>query len=242
MTAPTAANREPGIPEASSGADVWVVVPAYNEGRRIGQTLAVLRQHFKNIVVVDDGSRDDTSAAALAEDVWVVRHPINCGQGAALQTAIDFALEKGAAAIVTFDADGQHCVEEIADLLEPIRTGEADVVLGSRFLGQAEGLPWTRRLVLKAGVLFTRIFSQIRVTDTHNGLRAFSRSAAERIRIHENRMAHASEILHQIHQLGLKYCERPVTIRYTAETLAKGQSTWNAFSIVSQFVAGRFVR
>ena len=221
---------------------VWIVVPAYNEGRRLTVTLRNLKRHYDNIVVVDDGSRDDTGQFALAEGVWALRHPINCGQGAALQTGIDFALQQGASAIVTFDADGQHCVEEIAGLIEPIRIGETDVVLGSRFLGRAEGLPWTRRLVLKAGVAFTRIFSRIRVTDTHNGLRALSRQAAERIRLHENRMAHASEILHQIQLLRLRYCERPVTIRYTTETLAKGQSSWNAISILSQFILGRFVR
>jgi len=220
----------------------WIVVPAYNEGRRLTVTLRGLRRAYENIVVVDDGSRDETSRTALAEDVWVLRHPLNCGQGAALQTGIDFALAQGADAIVTFDADGQHCVEEIADLIEPIRSGQAEVVLGSRFLGRAVGIPWMRRLLLQAGVIFTRLFSQIRVTDTHNGLRAFSRTAAERIRIHENRMAHASEILHQIRLLDLKYVERPVTIRYTAETLTKGQSSWNAVAILSQFIVGRFVR
>jgi glycosyltransferase involved in cell wall biosynthesis len=219
----------------------WIVVPAYNEARRIALTIRALRGHYPNIVVVDDGSRDETSCLALAEDAWVLRHPINLGQGAALQTGIEFACQRGAAAIVTFDADGQHCVEEISRLLEPIRAGEADVVLGSRFLGRADGIPLVRRLMLKAGVLFTRFFSRIRVTDTHNGLRAFSRSAAERIQIRENRMAHASEILHQIRLLKLRYVERPVTIRYTAETLTKGQSTWNAFAILGQFIMGRLV-
>jgi polyprenyl-phospho-N-acetylgalactosaminyl synthase len=228
---------------AKSTADfqVWIVVPAYNEARRVAQTLRALARHYPNIVVVDDGSRDGTSEAAFAEGCWVVRHPINCGQGAALQTGIDFALAQGAEGIVTFDADGQHRVEDIAVLLEPIRSGAADVALASRFLGRTEGLPWTRRLVLQAGVAFTRLFSRIRVTDTHNGLRVFSRKAAEQIRIHENRMAHASEILHQIRLLGLRYCERPATVRYTPETLAKGQSSWNAVAIVSQFIAGRFV-
>jgi glycosyltransferase involved in cell wall biosynthesis len=221
---------------------VWIVVPAYNEGRRLALTLRTLRRSWENIVLVDDGSRDETSRVALDEDVWVLRHPLNCGQGAALQTGIDFALAQGADAVVTFDADGQHAAEEIADLVEPIRAGQADVVLGSRFLGRAIGMPWTRRLMLKAGVLFTRLFSRIAVTDTHNGLRALSRSAAERIRIHENRMAHASEILHQVRLLNLRYVERPVTIRYSTETLTKGQSSWNAVAILSQFIVGRFVR
>jgi glycosyltransferase involved in cell wall biosynthesis len=228
--------------DASATTGVWIVVPAYNESRRLAVTLRNLRAAYPNIVVVDDGSRDDTAQAAFDEGVWIVRHPLNCGQGAALQTGIDFALRQGAQYIVTFDGDGQHCVDEIASLIEPLRTGRFDVVLGSRFLGRAINMPRMRWLVLKAGVLFTRVFSQIRVTDTHNGFRALSRAAAEKIRIYENRMAHASEILHQIRLLNLRYCERPVTIRYSAETLTKGQSSWNAVAILSQFILGRFVR
>jgi len=220
---------------------VWIVVPAYNEAPRLTQTLQLLLPHYAHVVVIDDGSQDDTSEVALAEGAWTIRHPVNCGQGAALQTGIDFALAQGADVIVTFDADGQHAPEEIGRLVEPIRAGRAEVVLGSRFLGRTEGMPVARRLALLGGVVFTRWFSWIRVTDTHNGLRALSRAAARKIRIHENRMAHASEIVHQIRLLGLSYCERPVTVRYTTESLAKGQSTWNALAILGQFIVGRFV-
>jgi glycosyltransferase involved in cell wall biosynthesis len=219
-----------------------VVIAAYNERERLGGTLASLRDWFPRVVVVDDGSQDDTAAVALQHDVWVLRHLINCGQGAALQTGISFALGQGAEVIVTFDADGQHCVEDIARLTEPVRMGRADVVLGSRFLGSTLGMPWSRWLVLKLGVLFTRVFSRIRVTDTHNGLRALSRKAAGRIQLVQNRMAHASEILDQVRQHGLRWCEVPVTIRYADGTLAKGQSSWNAFRIVGQLVLGRLIR
>jgi glycosyltransferase involved in cell wall biosynthesis len=221
---------------------VWVVVAAFNEAVRLGMTLDALCRYCANVVVVDDGSADNTSALAMAYPVWVLRHIINCGQGAALQTGVDFALEQGAEVIVTFDADGQHAPEEIERVVAPVRSGQADVVLGSRFRGQAVGLPWTRWLVLKLGVLFTWAFSGIRVTDTHNGFRALSRAAAMKIRINQNRMAHASEILDQIRQHGLRYTEVPVTIRYTSSTLAKGQSSWNALKIVGQLFFGRFIR
>lgn len=241
--AAAAAHAVPLQGEAPAGAAaVWIVVPAYNEARRLASTLRGLAPDYPNIVVVDDGSRDETAQTAFDAGAWIVRHPLNCGQGAALQTGIDFALRQGAQFIVTFDADGQHCAGEIASLIEPLQSGQADVVLGSRFLGRTINMPRMRWLVLKAGVVFTRIFSQIRVTDTHNGFRAFSRAAAQKIRIQENRMAHASEILHQIRQLNLRYCERPVTIRYSAETLTKGQSSANAVAILSQFILGRFVR
>jgi glycosyltransferase involved in cell wall biosynthesis len=239
--APAFGSLSPGGSEGRNTV-VWVIVPAYNEGQRLGGTLQALCRRYANVVVVDDGSSDDTSAVALCHPVQVLRHLINLGQGAALQTGLAFCLERGANLIVTFDADGQHAPEEIERIAEPVRRGQVDVALGSRFLGQAVGIPWTRWLVLKLAVLFTRLFSRVRVTDAHNGLRALSREAAQKIRITQNRMAHASEILDQIRDHGLRYCEVPVTIGYTAETMAKGQSSWNAPRIVAQLFLGRLVR
>src|SRR5262245_26000808 len=150
--------------------DLWIVVAAYNEEPRLGITLAGLRMRgYRNVVVVDDGSRDRTAQVALDNGAWSLRHLLNLGQGAALQTGISFALERGAATIVTFDADNQHDPDEIPLLTAPVRAGTVDVALGSRFLGRAENIPLSRKLVLKGGVVFTRLFSGIRVTDTHNG-------------------------------------------------------------------------
>jgi len=223
-------------------AGLWIIIPAYNEGERLGATLASLAAFSPRVVVIDDGSTDGTAVEALRHSVWLLRHSLNRGQGAAIQTGIDFALERGAEIIVTFDADGQHSVRDVAALVEPVRNGSADVALGSRFLGSAVGLPQGRRLILKLGIVFTRIFSRIRVTDTHNGLRAFSRAAAECICITHDRMAHASEILDQIRAYGLRYQEVPVTIHYTPGTLAKGQSSWNALKMAGQLILGRLLR
>lgn len=234
------------LPPATAGPNaeqgVWIVVPAFNEAGRLGETLAAIRASYANIVVVDDGSADATRSVATAHKVWCLRHLFNCGQGAALQTGIDFAVRRGATVVVTFDADGQHRTEDIATLIEPILCGQADVVLGSRFLGTAVGLPWGRWFVLKIGILFTRLFSRVPVTDTHNGLRAFSSVAAERIHITLSGMAHASEIIEQIRENGLRWCEVPVTIDYCEETLSKGQSGWNGLRIVARLVLGRIVR
>jgi glycosyltransferase involved in cell wall biosynthesis len=220
---------------------VWIVIAAYNEGQRLDQTLRSVCRLGHEVVVVDDGSGDDTAEVALRHPVWVLRHQSNCGQGAALQTGMDFALEQGAEVLVTFDADGQHSAAEVKQLIEPIQAGQVDVTLGSRFLGRAVGMPWLRRLMLKLGVWFTRLVSGIRVTDTHNGLRALSRQAAQRIRITQDRMAHASEILDRIRREGLRYCEVPVTIRYSEETMAKGQSSWSALKIAGEFLLGRMI-
>lgn len=220
----------------------WIVIAAYNEEPRLGSVLAMVCRRFANVVVVDDGSRDRTSEVAGEHPVWVLRHIVNRGQGAALQTAIRFALQQGAEIIVTFDADGQHSLDDIPRLIEPIQAGRADIVLGSRFLGDTVGMPWSRRIVLKLGVLFTVCFSWIAVTDTHNGLRAMSRHGASRLKITHDRMAHASEIIDQIASERIAYCEVPVTIHYRADTLAKGQSSWNALAIVGQLLLGRFIR
>lgn len=226
----------------TSHSTIWVVVPAFNESGRIVKTLQSLTQFVDNVVVVDDGSSDETAESALSESVWVLRHPLNCGQGAALQTGIDFAVAQGADVVVTFDADGQHYASEISLVVEPIIKGEVDVVLGSRFLGKTENITTTRYYLLKAATLFTRILSGIRVTDTHNGFRALSRLAATKIRLHQNGMGHASEILHKIKLLGLRYCERPVTIHYNKEVMAKGQSSLAAFKVAAQFILGTLVR
>lgn len=220
----------------------WIVIPAYNEAARIGDTLATVLRAGCPVVVVDDGSSDATAEAALAHPVWLLRHAVNCGQGAALQTGIDFALARGARVVVTFDADGQHQVEDVGPLAAPVLAGEADVALGSRFLGAAPGLPMSRWLVLKVGVLFTRVFSRVALTDTHNGLRALSREAAGRIRITQNGMAHASEIIDQVRRHSLRCREVPVTIRYSVGTLEKGQSSWNAVRTAGQLILGRLIR
>lgn len=221
---------------------VWVVIPAYNEQPRIESCLKeLLRNNRSSVVVVDDGSSDATAKVARQFPVWVLRHCVNCGQGAAIKTGIDFALQRGADIIVTFDADGQHDASELKSLIEPVARGDFDVALGTRFQGNAIGIPMTRRLLLRCAVMFTRLVSGLNLTDAHNGLRAFSRNAAQTIRIKQPRMAHASEILDQIGRHNLRYCEVPVTIRYTDETLAKGQSSLDAAQIGSDMLIGRFL-
>lgn len=223
-------------------AEVFVVVAAYNEAPVIQDVVRGLREEYPNVVVVDDGSTDRTDRAVATVATFVLRHPVNCGQGAALQTGIEFALRRGAKYVVTFDADGQHRVEDINAMVAPIAAGECDVTLGSRFLGSTLDLPRRRRLALRLGVWFTRWVNGLEVTDAHNGLRAFSRRAAERIQIRMDRMAHASEIMDQIRTLRLTYREVPVQVRYTEYSLHKGQSVRGAFRILVHYLIGRVVR
>lgn len=221
-----------------NGKEIFIVLPAYNEARIIGSIIGEIRTLYPSfrVVVVDDCSRDDTSdeAKRVCEDV--IRHSINLGQGAAVKTGITYALKNGAEYIVNIDADGQHSAGEIPLLLAPLFEGRADIVLGSRFLASKSNVPPIRRIVLKAGILFTWFFSGILLSDTHNGFRAQTRKAAQMIRINENRMAHASEILHEIVRHGLRFCEVPVTVRYTQYSKQRGQRSTNALHIVRRLL------
>ncbi len=219
--------------------NIFIVMAAYNEVEAIRPVVKSLLTSCRHVVVVDDASTDGTAEVLKDLPICLLRHCVNRGQGAALQTGIEFALSRSAEIVVTFDADGQHDMQDIPRMVVPILAGECEVTLGSRFLGRTEGMPAIRRLILKAGVLFTRVFSRIRVTDIHNGFRAFSAHAATHIHLQMDRMAHASEILDQIRQSGLRYREVPVTIRYTSYSIGKGQSSWNAIKIAFELLLKR---
>lgn len=222
---------------------IVAVIPAYNEEDRIEATIRDAAPFVEALVVVDDGSGDATLERARAAGAYVLRHPLNRGQGAALQTGMDFALrELGAEVIVNFDADGQMVGSEIPMMVDPIIKGEVDVTLGSRFLGMAVNIPLTRRLMLKAAIVFTFVTSGLWLTDTHNGFRAFSRRAASLIRIEQDRMAHASEIIDLIAEQKLPFRELPVTIRYNHETLRKGQKMSAFIRVASDFMKGKTLR
>ncbi len=212
--------------------NVWIVIAAFNEEHSIGSVVKELvKAGYKNVVVVDDGSKDKTSEIAKKFTKHVVRHEVNQGQGAGLRTGINYALRHGADIIVTFDADGQHRVEDIPALIKPVVDGEVDVALGSRFLKGGSDVPFFRKITLKIGILVVWLFYGIKLTDVHNGFRALSRKAAEQIEITMNRMEHASEILSEIKKKHLRYVEVPVVIKYTKYSQEHGQSSWNALKI-----------
>ncbi len=214
---------------------VWVVIAAYNEAKVISETVANLLSFVDNVVVVDDCSGDETSQNALNAGAHVLRHPINLGQGAALQTGIQYALSKCCEYVVTFDADGQHSAKEILPMLTALQQSNSDIALGSRFLGGALNLPWQRRWVLKAAIIFTRITGGIKLTDVHNGFRIMTRRFCEGFQFQQNRMAHASEILNYIARCNINYIEFPVTIVYTEYSIQKGQRSSNALRVVMEW-------
>ena len=227
---------------AEPNTSIWLIAPAYNEAAVIGRVVADLSRRGYIIVVVDDGSTDETGRKAAAAGAIVITHPINLGQGAALQTGIQFALRQAADTIVTFDADGQHRSADIKGLIEALATHNADFALGSRFLGSTVAMPLSRRLLLAAATWFTRLTTGLHISDTHNGLRAMTRRGAGRIRLRQNRMAHASELLDEIARSGLRYVEVPVTIEYSRYSLAKGQRLADSLRILVDLSAQRLHR
>lgn len=220
--------------------DICVIVPVYNEQQTVAATVSSLRQVFGQVVCVDDGSTDDSAELAVAAGATVLRHVVNQGQGAALQTGFDFAVRHTTAThVVTFDADGQHLVEDAVAMVRRARTDGVDVVLASRFAGRTHDMRLARELVLRAATWFTRRTAKLDVTDTHNGLRVLSRHALSRIDLRLPRMAYASELLNTIVPAGLTYTEEPVTVIYTEYSRAKGQRNLNGFNILFDLAVHR---
>lgn len=222
---------------------VVAVIPARNEETRIGGVLADLWQFVDAAIVVDDGSGDRTAETARASGAVVLRHAVNRGQGAALKTGTEASLRMDAGIVLHFDADGQHDPSGIPALVEPLHSGSADVVFGSRFLGSgATAIPHSRRWLLEGARAFNRLALGIprQITDPQSGLRAMTADAARQIRFSQDRMAHASEILRLVTRSSLRWTEVPVRVRYSAEVLAKGQRSSDALAIVWQLVLGAF--
>jgi polyprenyl-phospho-N-acetylgalactosaminyl synthase len=221
--------------------DTYVVIAAYNEGPVIRGVVGEVAAQGYPVVVVDDGSRDDTAAAARLPGVTarlpgvtVLRHAVNLGQGAALQTGIDYAVRRGAGQLVTFDADGQHSVEDIPELVAALATH--DVALGSRFRGkQIVGATRRRTAMLRTATTLSNRMSGMTLTDAHCGLRAFRASAAPALRITQDRMAHASQLLRKIRTSGLRVTEVPVTVKYTEHSIRKGQGGLQAIRILFDY-------
>lgn len=223
--------------------DVWVVVPVFNEAPVVREVLLGLREHFPKIVAVDDGSTDLTAQEIESAGVRLVRHPVNMGAGGALQTGVDFALlDPATRYVVMFDADGQHRATDAAAMVSRLREGEADILIGSRFLGSAVGMSRSRRCLLLLARWFERLSTGVMLTDAHNGLRAFTRGFAEILRLQMTDMAWASEFLDRAARSGLAIEEFPVTVEYTDYSRSKGQHSLNSINIGMDVLLHRLLR
>jgi len=211
-----------------------IIIPAYNESESLP---SVIKNIFSlnlpdtDILVVDDGSSDQTFDLAKNLGVKVLRHCINRGQGASLKTGIDFCLKNNYDKVVFFDADGQMDHQEIPLLLEKLNS-DCQVVLGSRRLGKVINMPIARRFVKYLALIFTHLTTGLKLTDTHNGFQAWHSDALKKIELYQDGYAHASQLLQQIAKHRLRYCEFPVTIKYTDYSKRRGQSLWSALKIL----------
>ncbi|HPY08951.1 MAG: glycosyltransferase family 2 protein [Patescibacteria group bacterium] len=215
------------------------IIPAYNEAEHITEVISRVRPFVDEIVVVDDCSSDDTAQLAQAAGATVLKHPINRGQGAALQTGNDYALLKNADIIIHFDADNQFCAEEIPDLILPITSGRAQVALGSRFLTKKSKLPASKKnIIMPLARLVNRLFFNIKLSDPQSGFRVFSKEAAQKIEIKNDGMAHCSEILHQLFKNKLKIEEVPITVVYHEF----GQKFSSGFKIIKDLLIRKIIK
>lgn len=219
-----------------ANADVWVVIPLYNEATVIAGVIADLLPVFPNVVCIDDGSKDGSGEIARTAGATLVRHPINLGQGAALQTGFEFALSRGAKFVVTFDADGQHRVVDALAMVERARSENLSIVFGSRFLDDRTKPGFLKRVVLKTAVWVTNVTTRIKLTDAHNGLRVIRNDALAQIKLRQDRMAHGTEIVVQLGKTGLPFAEHAVEVLYTDYSKAKGQSLLNSVNILVDLI------
>ena len=222
---------------------VFIIIPAYNEHYVIQTVVKQITDLSYSVVVIDDGSNESLFSALKNASVYFLRHRINLGQGAALQTGIEFAVSKNASHVITFDADGQHDPEDIDKLIGILSSSSSDIVFGSRFLkGSAHNMPIKRKIVLQAARFLNYIFTGVLLSDAHNGLRAMNTKAANVIQLKENRMAHATEILYQVKKNKLKYIEAPVTVLYTPYSIKKGQTVKSSFRILLDIILNKLFK
>jgi glycosyltransferase involved in cell wall biosynthesis len=225
--------------------DVWIVVPSFNEATVIGEVISELRSVFDHVVCVDDGSADGTGEIARQAGAHLVRHPINLGQGAAIQTGVEYARRQpGATMFATFDADGQHRVKDVAAMIDRLSVGDVDVVIGTRF-GRPVGSrpPFLKRVVLQTAARLSRRGRRLGLTDTNNGLRVFNKTVADGLNITMSGMSHATEIVMMIAENQWRVVEEPVEVLYTDYSKSKGQPLLNGVNIIFDgFLRGRIRR
>jgi glycosyltransferase involved in cell wall biosynthesis len=220
--------------------NLFIVIPAYNEVQHIGSVLSDLETHnFNQVIVVDDGSEDNTASEVKKTNAVLLTHSLNRGMGAALETGNAYALLQGADIIVHFDADGQMQASDILTLIEPILKNEVDITLGSRFLSKNNAMPWSKKYIIHPiSKIINFIFTRMWLSDAHNGFRAMSSNAAQLIHISQDRMAHNTEIVEKIHKYKLRYREIPVNIKY----FEYGQSLTGGFKILKDLILGKLIR
>ena len=221
---------------------IVVVIPAFDEAPRIAAVVrGVIRAGFRDVIVVDDGSRDDTTLEAAEAGARVVLHPINCGAGAAVKTGLELALRLGADAAVMLDADGQHDPAEIGAVLAPVQAGKADLSLGVRLKDRGT-MPAITRLFNLAGNLVTFFLSGIWVKDSQSGFRALSKAAMTLMEVEGSGFEFCTEMIMEAARLGLRIEQVPIRTIYTEAARGKGQNYSTGLKTVFKLLVRSLMR
>ena len=197
---------------------IIIGLPAYNEEKNIGAIVAKLKKKYDNIVICDDGSSDMTQIIASSLGAMVIKHPTNLGYGAAIKTIFNEARKLDADILVTFDADGQHQISEIDSVLQPLFENKADIVIGSRFIGETKDLPRYRKIGIKTITGLTNVMTGSKITDSQSGFRAYTKKVLKEISPTESGMGISTEILIKASKKEMRIVEVPITISYEGST------------------------
>jgi len=217
--------------------DVYIIIPAKNEGTRIGKVISkVQAEGFHNIVVINDGSTDNTKEVATSLGATVLTHHVCLGAGAATQTGMDYAISQNADIVVTIDGDDQHCPTDIKALVEKMRTGKLDVVIGSRFLNKNNDVPFVRIIFNKIGNIFTGLLTGLFVTDSQSGFKAMHSRFVQNTKINLNGYEFCTEIINLIKLNKASFAEVPIKVSYTKESMEKGQNFFNGIKMVGTLI------
>jgi len=217
--------------------DVYIIIPAKDEGKRIGRVISkVQHEGFYNIIVINDGSSDDTKAVATALGATVLTHYVCLGAGAATQTGMDYAIRQNAKIVVTIDGDDQHCPTDIKALVEKMRKEQLDVVIGSRFLNKDNEVPLIRIFFNKVGNIITGLLTGLFVSDSQSGFKAMHARFVKKSKINLNGYEFCTEIINLIKLNRASFAEVPIKVKYTKESREKGQNFLNGVKMVGTLI------
>jgi glycosyltransferase involved in cell wall biosynthesis len=223
-----------------------VILPAFNEASVIKQTLTHVKRAIQSlplvseIVVINDGSQDQTGPISRQAGVTVITHRLNRGLGASLGTGLEYARRRQADFAITMDSDGQHDPQDIKLVLKPLLEGQADVVIGSRLLKKPSTMPWLRQLNNRCFNLISWFLFGIRTSDSLSGFRGFSQPAIQKIKLKTERMEVSNEFFSEIKKNKFRLVEVPIRVIYTPYSLAKGVQPSNVFAIVFRLLLRLF--
>ncbi|MCB9822879.1 glycosyltransferase family 2 protein [Candidatus Nomurabacteria bacterium] len=226
--------------------NICIIIPAFNEATTITGVIDDVRsalkkeKHAFEIVIVNDGSSDDTSKLAEASDANVINHILNTGAGGATATGLSYAERNNFDIAVTMDADGQHSPKDVVKGIEELKKNDADLLIGSRLVN-TDGMSKVKILGNKGLSIITYLVFNVKVTDSQSGLRIFSKRALTRLKWRTSGYEFASEMLWRANQLGLKIDEFPIKAIYTEYSMSKGQNNWNAINIIRNLITRRIV-